>query len=67
MEEYQELPVKVKAVCQHIYVNGIKTVHQKNASGGCTTTYYTVVVCKECGYIKSKSVCGTFVKPTCTH
>ena len=29
VEEYQELPVKVKAVCQHIYVNGIKTVHQK--------------------------------------
>lgn len=67
VEKYQTPMAGTKAICQHTYANGIQTIHQKKASGGCTTTYYNVVVCTNCGYVKSKSMCGKLEKPTCNH
>ena len=67
VEEYQEPMAETKAICQHTYATGVQTVHQKKADGSCTITYYKVVACTKCGYIKSKSVYNQITSAVCTH
>lgn len=67
VEECQEGTVSAKATCQHNYVSGTQIVHVKNSNNGCTLTYYTLVKCKICGYVKSKKVYDVEKHSVCTH
>lgn len=67
VEEWEEAVGEPKESCKHIYMNGMKTVHQKNADGGCTITYYTVVKCKNCGYVKSTTYYKSESTDKCLH
>ena len=65
VEEYKEGTAEEKAACQHCYVSGIDSEHEKRSDGGCVTTYYSVVKCKICKNIKSKSFFDTVTSTFC--
>ena len=67
VEEYKEPNAETRAICQHTYANGIVSNHVKNSNGGCTTTYYRVVVCTKCNYVKSKTYYKSENSDVCTH
>lgn len=56
-----------RIICIHSWVNGTRTVHKKNGTGGCTMDYYHAKRCKICGTVVSYDLYYTGIWKTCPH
>ena len=62
-----EEDVSVQATCSHSFKSGTFSTHDKNATGGCTMTFYSCQLCSKCGYIKNKVEQSRTTRKTCPH
>ena len=62
-----EEDVSMQAICSHSFRNGTVSRHEKNATGGCTMTFYSCQRCSKCGYIKNKVEQNVITNKTCPH
>lgn len=62
-----EEDISVQATCSHSFQRGTFSTHDKNATGGCTMTFYSCQRCSKCGYIKNKVEQNVITNKTCPH
>lgn len=53
--------------CDHTYVSGVETRHNKNSDGSCEVSKYRAERCSKCGTIRVGELISTYYYTTCPH
>ncbi len=53
--------------CEHTFLDGVFSTHQKNTTGGCTIINYASQICTKCNYLKINNFLSKTEYATCPH